>query len=227
MRIFRQTKIGNWASEVEQVAEILSREDCYNGGIFMGWKLNLGCGHNHMQGFVNVDKSPVSKPDQIVDLEQFPWPWEDNSVDEVMMNHVLEHLGAQTEVYLNVIKELYRVCKPNARIAIRVPHPRHNDFITDPTHVRVVLPEGLQMFSQAFNQECIKNNWANTTLGLYMGVDFQIERSEFVLDDPWRLKYVNGEISPQEMDNAVRNYNNVVKEIHMTLQVIKRQEKNI
>ena len=54
-------------------------------------KLNLGCGNNKYDGFLNVDK--FGEPDIKWDLEKFPWPWEDNSVDEIRIIHVLEHLG--------------------------------------------------------------------------------------------------------------------------------------
>jgi hypothetical protein len=93
-------------------------------------KLNLGCGKNPKPGYVNVDK--YDNPDVLHDLETFPWPWKDNSVNEIRLIHVLEHLGERKEVFLNIIKELYRICVASATIHIVVPHPRHDDFINDP-----------------------------------------------------------------------------------------------
>jgi len=112
-------------------------------------KLNLGSGKNPIPGYINVDKFGV--PDVLHDLEKFPWPWETSSVGEVVLRHVLEHLGETTAIYFGIIKELYRVCAPGARISIAVPHPRHNYFLNDPTHVRIVTPEGMQLFSKAMN----------------------------------------------------------------------------
>src|SRR4051812_34057053 len=104
-------------------------------------KLNLGCGNTKLDGFVNCDMQASCNPDRIVDLEVLPWPFADNCADEVVLSHVLEHLGESAKVYLAVIKELYRICAPDAVVRIAVPHPRHDDFLTDPTHVRPVLPE--------------------------------------------------------------------------------------
>ena len=117
-------------------------------------RLNLGCGFNKSTGYVNVDSSKLCAPDVLHNLEQTPWPWEDSSVDEIVMRHVLEHLGATTDVYFSVLREMYRVCRPDARITIVVPHPRHDDFLHDATHVRAVTLEGLSMFSRKNCEEC-------------------------------------------------------------------------
>ena len=111
-------------------------------------KLNLGCGEKKIPGFINVDK--FGNPDVNHDLESFPWPWESNSVSEIALIHVLEHLGKETEIYFGIFKEMYRVCKHGAKVRIVVPHYRHEFFYDDPTHVRVVTPLGLSLFSKIF-----------------------------------------------------------------------------
>src|SRR6516162_7107644 len=114
-------------------------------------KLNLGCGSQILEGWVNVDR--IGKPDQVLDLETFPWPWPDNSADEILLNHVLEHLGQQPDVFIAIMRELYRVCRDGATLQIRVPHPRHDNFLTDPTHVRPVTARTMEMFSREANLE--------------------------------------------------------------------------
>ena len=112
-------------------------------------KLNLGCGEKRIPGYINVDK--YGSPDIKHDLESFPWPWETNSVSEILLIHVLEHLGKDVEIYFGIFKEMYRICTHGAKIKIIVPHFRHQFFYDDPTHVRVVTPLGLQLFSQKLN----------------------------------------------------------------------------
>jgi hypothetical protein len=184
-----------------------------------GLRLNLGSGQNRLPGFVNVDK--FGQPDVRWDLEQFPWPWEDHSVVEVVLNHVLEHLGESTAVYIGVFKELYRIGSPGARIHIHVPHPRHDDFLSDPTHVRSVTPDGLLLFSRAANLEWAARGIANSPLALYHEVDFRMLRSHFVLEADWLERMRRGELSQEQIFAAVRKYNNVVKEIQITLEVVK------
>ncbi|MFH1044955.1 MAG: methyltransferase domain-containing protein, partial [Pseudomonadota bacterium] len=56
-------------------------------------KLNLGCGDKILPGYLNVDVVESRrgfKPDVICDLHQLT-PFEDNSVDEILSVHVVEH----------------------------------------------------------------------------------------------------------------------------------------
>lgn len=184
-------------------------------------KLNLGCGHNKRPGWVNVDHSDTCSPDVVVDLEQTPWPWPDDSVDEVLMSHVLEHLGQQTRTYLAIWQELYRVCKPGALLLIFVPHPRHDDYITDPTHVRPILPEGVALFSQKENRKTIAGGFANTPLGIQLGIDFDVVKAELV-PAPWYVEARRtGAMSAAELVSAGERWNNVYREVRMLLRAVK------
>ena len=182
-------------------------------------KLNLGCGSDLKKGYINVDK--FGSPDKKVDLEKFPWPWKDNSVKKVLLKHTLEHLGADTKTYLNIIKELYRICKPNAIIEIIVPHPRHDHFLNDPTHVRPITPDGLMLFSKKANRLWEKNGISNTKLGLFLDVDFEIISSTYDLDPVWQRKLDSKEMDEDSILTATKLYNNVVAQTRIVLKVIK------
>lgn len=184
-------------------------------------RLNLGCGDKRMAGWRNVDKIAMCNPDEVVDLERLPWPWPDDSVDEILLSHVLEHIGQTPDIYLGIIKEIYRVCRDDAKITIVVPHPRHDHFLQDPTHVRVVTPEGLNMFSQASNRRLIARGGANTPLGIYLGVDLAVESAEFDLDDRWLSRLQRGEITETDVQYAQKTYFNVISQTTIVMKAIK------
>ena len=79
-----------------------------------------------------------------------------------------------TLISLKNFKELYRICKDGTLITIFVPHFRHDFFFNDPTHVRVITPDSLLLFSKSFNKYCAKNKLSNSPLGLYLDIDFEI-----------------------------------------------------
>jgi len=80
--------------------------------------LNFGCGDTTIEGAINIDHIKLPNVDLVFDFEKFPYPLETNSVDEIHMYFVLEHLVD----HLGVMKELYRILKPGGMLYIRVPH---------------------------------------------------------------------------------------------------------
>ncbi|MBI2030856.1 methyltransferase domain-containing protein [Candidatus Kaiserbacteria bacterium] len=84
----------------------------------MAVKLNLGCGEDKKDGFVNVDWSPLVKPDVVHDLNAVPYPFADGSVDHVEAFHVLEHLTLP----FDKMHEFHRILKPGGTLHIKVPH---------------------------------------------------------------------------------------------------------
>ncbi|MBX9347847.1 methyltransferase domain-containing protein [Chromobacterium vaccinii] len=184
-------------------------------------KLNLGCGHDKRTGFINVDSQAACQPDQVVDLERFPWPWADGSVDEIVMSHVLEHLGADTDTYLAIIKELYRVCAPDARVTITVPHPRSDNYLADPTHVRPITAMGLQMFNQELNRQSILEGGSSTPLGIYLNVDWALESSDVKILEPWASRFNGGQLTEDDITLAVQNFYNVIGDCTFVMRIRK------
>ncbi len=95
-------------------------------------KLNLGCGKDYKEGFINVDfcVGDTFKVDVNHNLEKFPYPFKDNEIDYILMDNVLEHL----EDKIKVVEELHRISKPNATIEIYVPHCSSSMAFGNPTH---------------------------------------------------------------------------------------------
>jgi SAM-dependent methyltransferase len=184
-------------------------------------KFNMGCGLNHRPGYVNVDASAECRPDEVVDLEATPWPWADNCADEVRFIHALEHMGGESRVFLGLMRELYRICAPGAAVVIHVPHPRHDNFLNDPTHVRPITPQILNLFDREANEDWRRLGAANTPLALYTGVDFKVAEVQTVLAEPYMTQLREQRITPAEIEEAVRARNNVIEEWRLTLLVRK------
>jgi len=83
-------------------------------------RLNLGCGNDYKEGWLNCDFNRNNKIDMFVDLIDKTLPWADNSVDEILLDNVLEHI--EKGAYFHFMDEIWRICKPGAIINIYVPH---------------------------------------------------------------------------------------------------------
>lgn len=184
-------------------------------------KLNLGCGHNKLAGYVNVDLFAECAPDVVCDLERLPWPWANDSVDRVVFNHSLEHLGQASRTFLGMMQELYRVCRDRAEVEIVVPHPRSDDFLGDPTHVRAITPNLLSLFDRELNDRWRAMGASNSPLAHYLGVDFVLARSEQVLAEPYATQFAQGVLAAEHVDTMARELNNIVREYRLLLVVRK------
>lgn len=179
-------------------------------------KINIGAGNTRLDGFVNIDYDSKSNPDYCLDIEKDNLPFEDNSVSVVVAHHVFEHLG---EGYFHCLQELYRVCKHGAMIDVRVPHPRHDAYLADPTHRRPITPLGLQLFSKKFNKLCSEQGAASSLLGEYFDVDFEIVTWEHVPEE--RYRHSLADKTKEYIDEYISERNNIVSEFHIKLVVIK------
>lgn len=93
--------------------------------------LNLGCGQSKEEGQFGIDLSPRSNADLKINLNETPWPVEDDRFEEVLCYAILEHL----ENFYGVMEEIWRVAKKDALVHINVPHYTDTAAYTDPTHV--------------------------------------------------------------------------------------------
>jgi glycosyltransferase involved in cell wall biosynthesis len=79
--------------------------------------LNLGCGKDFREGFINIDL--FSDDERVVYMDIRSLEFEDNSVDLILASDILEHFSHR-EID-SILTEWSRVLKPNGEIIIRSP----------------------------------------------------------------------------------------------------------
>jgi predicted SAM-dependent methyltransferase len=123
-----------------------------------GMKLDLGCGQRTTEGFKGVDIMDGDGVDFVVDLFQYPWPFEDRSVREVVSNHVIEHIPHYRPEYGGVdgfwmfFNELHRICQRNAKVTISCPYAKADRGFWDPSHTRYIHEMNFYYLSPEWRQ---------------------------------------------------------------------------
>lgn len=179
-------------------------------------KLNLGCGRGRRLRAINVDVRRSVEPDLVVDLERFPWPFPDNFCDEVFFDRSLEHMGESADVFQSIMRELYRVCRPGARISILAKHPFNALYFSDPTCVRPVSPITMSLFDRSTDPRA-----AIEPLAVINGVDFEVTGRSVVLADYLKDQFETGTISEQQAHHLVETTVNAATDYQISLSVHK------
>lgn len=111
-----------------------------------GIRLDIGGGANPQPGFVNIDYRSLTGVDIVHNLEETPWPLDDESVLVAVSSHVLEHINPHAGVFMNVMDEIWRVLKLNGEFAFVVPYAGSPGFWQDPTHCNGITENTIRYF---------------------------------------------------------------------------------
>lgn len=123
-------------------------------------RLNLGCGEDYKDGYLNVDWSRETKADIVFDLNQLPYPFPDSHFDEILAYHILEHLDKPVAI----MRELHRILSPQGLLHIKVPHFSRGFSHVEHCHgFDVTFP---RYFDSSFSRSG------------YFGFDFSLEKME-------------------------------------------------
>jgi SAM-dependent methyltransferase len=162
-------------------------------------KLNLACGQTKIDGYFGLDIAPGSTVDAVVDLEQFPWPIESDSAEEIICSHYVEH----TPDLIKFMEEVYRILKPGGIIKVVAPYYTSIRCWQDPTHKRAISEASFLYFNKQWREVNkldhynIKCNFDYT-----YGYDIAVE---------WANR------NDEARAFAIKHYNNVVNDIHVVL----------
>jgi SAM-dependent methyltransferase len=168
-------------------------------------RLHLGCGRNILQGWINLDAVSLSGVDIIADLDDCRntnLPFEENSIDELLANHVIEHLHRP----LPFMEEIHRIAKPNAKATFRVPYGSSDDAFEDPTHVRHFFLKSFGFFSQPFHWRAdygYRGDWSTEKITLLVDANAQYGKNV------------------EQIMFEINTFRNIVKEMIVELRAIK------
>ena len=162
-------------------------------------KLDLACGQNKTEGYFGVDIAPGPNVDAVVDLEQFPWPIESNSAEDIVCNHYVEH----TSDLMKFMNEVYRILKPGGKIKIVAPYYTSMRCWQDPTHTRAISDATFLYYNKEWRKINKLDHYPITC-------DFDFTYG-YDMDPTWASKH-------EEARNfAIAHYWNIVNDIHVVL----------
>lgn len=90
--------------------------------------LHLGSGTKTRATAWNVDKLNHDGVDEVVDLAEYPWPWDANSWDHIIAEHVFEHLPDMERT----LRQCGHILRPGGTVEIAMPVGQ--DSWADPDH---------------------------------------------------------------------------------------------
>jgi SAM-dependent methyltransferase len=154
-------------------------------------KIELGCGANKRDGFFGIDIADGPAVDLVLDIEHQQLPFADDSIDHVYTSHAFEHLIN----YQYVLREIMRVCKPDAIVEIWTPYGKSNDgflfghttFITE-THFKHICYQYDRFY---LGETPGYLNWERSQYVLFPGIADQLRRlgipMDFALDHMFNI----------------------------------------
>ena len=174
-------------------------------------KLHLGCGVRRMEGYAGIDRVKTNATDYVFDLEQPNWPFEDSSIDEVVMIHFLEHIHD----HIGFFRELYRVMKNDGEVKIRGPHALSSGAWQDPTHTKPLHEEFFLYF----------DNYWRLSQGINYadyGCDFVTIGKGYILNEDYQKWKDSGELTEEQLAFDMKHKFNVAQELMVVLRARKQ-----
>ena len=93
--------------------------------------LDIGCGNHKWPGSIGLDIVPLAGVDIVHDLNQFPYPFSNDTFDLVRVIHVIEHIQSIPKT----MEEIHRITRHGGEVIIETPHYTDISSWQDPSHL--------------------------------------------------------------------------------------------
>jgi SAM-dependent methyltransferase len=171
-------------------------------------KLNMGCGTDIKSDYINLDMVPLKGVNVVHDLNKFPYPFEDDTFEEICCINVLEHLPNTVKV----MEELYRIGANGCKVYIRVPFWNSYFTYADPTHEKGFHKMQFEFFD--ITKEAYKNRY------YYTKARFKIKQvNYFIYLKRWWL--IKNRLSKKILEMLSNSLCNIILLIEIKMEVIK------
>tara|TARA_Y100000589_G_scaffold18035_1_gene14978 strand:- start:2665 stop:3216 length:552 start_codon:yes stop_codon:yes gene_type:complete len=104
--------------------------------------LDLGCGKKKRDGTIGVDFNTRLEGIINHNLNEFPYPFDSETVDKVYIDNCIEHLDNP----LRVMEEIHRMLKKGGEVKVIVPYFRSPYAFHDPTHKTFYTTESFSYY---------------------------------------------------------------------------------
>lgn len=111
-------------------------------GVPLPTGVDIGCGATKQPGCIGVDIVPLQGVDVVADLADGGYPFATGTFDDVYLNDVIEHFADTVAT----MEEIHRICRPGARVHIRVVNWNSQYSDMDPTHKRHFTEHSFDFF---------------------------------------------------------------------------------
>ena len=122
-------------------------------------KLNLGCGSDYKNGWVNLEDTGEYidvkyKADIFHNLNKYPYPFKTNEFDLIMASHVAEHLDDPIKFF----KECRRILSEDGKLIVIVPHFT-NSMAYTPLHKTYSIYKSMRHAASGLKLKEVKLNF--------------------------------------------------------------------
>lgn len=163
-------------------------------------KLDLACGKDkHDPSFIGVDVVKLEGVDVVHDLNSFPWPWEDSSVDEIFCKNYIEHIPD----LISFMNECGRILKQGSKMILVAPYYSSIRAWQDPTHVRAISEASFLYYNQEWR---IQNGLDHYPITCDFDYSFG-----YAFTPEWGMR------SEEARNFAIKHYINVVSDIQVCM----------